>query len=172
MFVLTEIEDIIEIRVSTPDRKQAIIDKLQQKYSNKVVGDLGISLFVTNIIEILEYEIQSEMLLVSVVFEMVFYRFYRDEIIFGKVKRQEEEKIIVVDKMLFEYTVNACDLFDNCEFEADEGNSTWIWNYKDNKLPFTSDGQVRLRIKTYKIEENICEALMNEQGLGPLCWWD
>ncbi|ELA42811.1 uncharacterized protein VICG_00126 [Vittaforma corneae ATCC 50505] len=172
MFVRSELQDIVEIKASSVDRHAAVLDKLKSKYTNKLIEALGVSLFVDKIIAITEYEIQSEMLVANVIFEVVFYRFYQDEIVFGRIVKQEEEKIVIEDEMSNIYEVHAVDLFENCEFEGGEAESKWIWNYKGNQLPFITGERVRLRIKGLRFEDGIVEASMNDQGLGHVMWWD
>ncbi len=172
MFVLSEIEDTVEISASSKDKQIAVMDKLKMKYTGKLVDNLGISLFVKEIIEIAEYEIQSEHLIANVIFDVVFYRFYEDEVVFGKIIKQEEEKITIEDDLGSIYEVHAINLFENCEFDNVGDNNRWIWNYKGNQLPFTTGGIVRLKINKLNYKDSVVDAAMNDQGLGHVLWWD
>lgn len=172
MFVLSELQDTVEIRASSGDRQAAVLDSLRLKYTNKLVETLGVSLFVSKLVEVLEYEIQGEMLVADVLFEVVFYRFYQNEIVLGKIVRQEEEKIVVEDEISNVYEVQAVDLFESCEFEGGETECRWVWNYKGSQLPFVTGERVRIRTRGLRFEDGVVEAGMNDQGLGHVVWWD
>lgn len=171
MFIISELQDMIEIRASSEDKDQAVMDALRSKYTLKFVEGLGVSAHVNKICEISEFEIKSEILIANVTFEAVFYRFYEGEVSIGKIARQEEEKIFLEDGMSITYEINAMDLFENCEFESINESGRWMWNYKGNHLIFQNDGLVRFKIRK-QTSEFLVEAAMNEQGLGPIKWWD
>lgn len=171
MFVISELQDLIEIRASCEDKDKAVMNALKFKYTMKLMDDLGMCVFINKIYRIIEFEIKSEILVANVIFEAIFYRFYEDEVSIGKIVRQEEEKIFLEDGMAILYEVNAMDLFENCEFETIGEHGRWMWNYKENHLPFQTGESVRFKIKKRNDEHSI-EASMNEQGLGPVKWWD
>lgn len=171
MFVISELQDLVEIRASVEDKTQAIMRALELKYCFKFVDNLGVAIHLNKICKILEFKIESEILIANVIFELVFYRFYQDEVAVGKIVKQEEEKIIVEDELSISYEINAIDFFENCEFETINETGRWLWNYKGNYLPFQTGDIVRFKIKR-QIDETIIEASMNEQGLGPVKWWD
>lgn len=171
MFVLSELRDSVEIRACSLDKTAAVLDRLKQKYCFKLVDSLGLAVYVKDILEIIEFEIKSEILVVDVIFEVIFFKFCEEEVCCGKIVRQEEEKIILSDSLSNTYEVLAYDLFENCEFESIDDYGKWIWNYKGNQLPFVNSELVRFKIKRVR-NGNIIEAAMNEPGLGPLKWWD
>lgn len=172
MFVLTQLQDTVAIKASSKDKNIAVLDKLKIKYTGKFIEKLGLSLFVNQIIEILDFEIESELLISNVIFNVVFYRFYPEEIIFAKITKQEEEKLLFEDELGNIYEVCAQDLFENCEYENGDIDGRWVWNYKGNQLPFITGDMVRIKIKGLKEDSNIIEASMNDQGLGHIDWWD
>lgn len=172
MFVLTELEDSIEIRASSVEKELDVLRRLHQKYVNKLVDGLGLCLYVHEILGILEYEIQSEILVATVRFSAMFQRFYLDETCIGRILKQEEERILIGDGLFSGYEVQAHDLFDSCEFESDANSGRWVWNYKGNHLIFGSGDTVMFRIKGMRFEDSVVGAAMNEQGLGPVKWWE
>jgi DNA-directed RNA polymerase subunit E'/Rpb7 len=171
MFVISELQDLVEIKASSLDKKQDLLDTLRAKYFLKFVCGVGVSVHVNKILEILEFEIKSEFLVANVIFELIFYKFYEGEVACGKIIKQEEEKITVEDSLSVVYEINAMDLFENCEFETINDNCKWMWNYKGNHLPFQNGDIVRFKIKSQR-NDDIVEGSMDEQGLGPIKWWD
>lgn len=171
MFVLTDLEDSVEIRASSVEKELDVLRRLHQKYTNKLVDGLGLCLRVHEAMEILEYEIQSEILVAAVRFSAMFQRFYPDEVCIGRILRQEEERIVVGDGLFNGYEIQAHGLFENCEFESG-ANSKWVWNYKGNRLTFRTGDTVMFRTKGMRFEDSVVEADMNEQGLGPVGWWE
>lgn len=168
MFVITELEDRVEIRAADWNKKASVEEQLHKKYVNKLVGDLGQAIAIHSIVGVASYEIHSNILLATVTFQVLFYRFYSEEVCMGKILHQDEGGIVVGDSIFKRYEIHASDLFDNCDFVSEDGN--WVWNYKENKLVFYNGDSVRFRIKRH--EDSVVSACMNEQGLGPCSWWD
>ncbi|KAM0681686.1 DNA-directed RNA polymerase III complex subunit Rpc25 [Glugoides intestinalis] len=172
MFILSEIQDNVEIRTASENKEIAILEALKLKYSNKMLESLGLCLFIVKVVEISEFEIQAELLVANVTFEAVFYRLYPGEIVNGKIIRQEEEKLVVEDNLHIIYEVCAADMFENCEFDGEGDDPHWIWNYKNNQLTFITGDIVRLGVKQYRDIDFNVDGCINEHGLGPISWWD
>lgn len=172
MFVISEIRDTIEIRAAATDKEESIRLRIIKKYVNKMVDELGLGIHLYKINNIFEYKISSENLLADVSFQMIFQRFYSDEVSSGKITAQDEDKIIIEDTMGIKYEVQAQDLFPECEFSYENGICSWIWNYKGNKPIFYNGDVVKFRIKRLRFQDTTVEAAMNDQGLGPSSWWD
>lgn len=174
MFVITELEDDIEIRVALENKKDIILDKLNSKYVQKLFGDLGKAVSIYDIVDIKSYEIHSHMLLSKVIFRVLFYRFYPEEICTGRIVSQDENGILIDDGIFKNYRVYPEFLFENSEFVFNENNNTgyWVWNYENNKLQFCNEEIVRFRIKEYIDDTGHVSVFMDEQGLGPCVWWD
>lgn len=64
-------------------------------------------------------------------------------------------------------------LYPRCSVSVSDGKEhqlSWVWIYKENKLYFRKDEDVRFRVG------NVGEKLavmcdLSEMGLGPLSWW-
>ncbi|MCA9750330.1 MAG: RNA polymerase III subunit Rbc25 domain-containing protein [Romboutsia sp.] len=147
------------------------MNKLEKKYINKLVNNLGIAIHIYRINEIIEYEMIGNILMASTIFEIIFYRFFPEEIITGKIIKQYEDKIIISNPIFNKFEVQASDLFENAEFDIENG-SRWIWNYKGNKLRFYTNDIVKFKIKNLRYQDVVVECVMNEQGLGPIVWWE
>lgn len=172
MFVITELEDRVEIRAAAPDKKKSVVRELETRYSGRLVDGLGLAVRLHAVCSIAEYEMHGEKLVASVTFRVLFYRFYTDEISIGTILRQNEDGIVVGDSLFKNYEVQAIDLFENSEFISDGRKSQWVWNYKNSRLPFAVGDTVKFRIQKTRFEDAKVEACMNEQGLGPCSWWD
>lgn len=171
MFVLSELEDMVEIKASCSKREEEVYNALNQKYNNKLAKELGLCIFVMNISEIVEYEIKNEFLIATARFSAIFLRFFPDEIRYGKIIHQDENKITITDGIFESYECQLLDIFENSEYDAEERAGGWIWNYKGNKLIFQTNDLVLFRIKKFREDDLAVDVYMNEQGLGPLSWW-
>lgn len=172
MFVVSELQDSVEIRAASQNKQMAVLDELRAKYTHKFFDKLGTCIFIKDIVEISDFELHSSFLIANTTFEAIFYRFYYGEVVVGKIRSQEEEKIVVEDDMGIVYEVHAANLFESCEFDGENENPRWVWVYKNNQLPFITGNTVRMRIKQLRESEKVVDASMNEQGLGPIGWWD
>lgn len=172
MFVITEIEDNVEIRAAAQNKMASVEEKLHKKYSNKLVGDLGQAISIHDIISIDSYEMHSHVLVAKVIFRSLFFRFYPEEICIGHILSQDENGIILDDHIFKNYEVHPEDLFDDSEFVTSGNKGHWVWNYEGNVLRFYTGDTVRFRIKAVHTENFSVLAYMNEQGLGPCSWWD
>lgn len=171
MFVIAELLDTVEIKASSQDKVASVIEKIQQKYIGKLVDELGLGIHFHEMKEISEYFIKSEILAANVRFEIIFYRFYYDEVLEGKVIFQDEDRIVVSDNFFNKYEAQSMDLFDNCEFDESNGNC-WVWNYKGNKFVISNGTIVKFKIKRMRFEDTTVEICINDQGLGPKSWWN
>ncbi|KAI4290765.1 DNA-directed RNA polymerase III subunit RPC8 [Pancytospora philotis] len=172
MFVITELEDLVEIRTAAADKQQAVLEQLRRKYCGRLTEELGLGLALHAVVSIGEYRIRGSALATTVVFQALFYRFYADEVRVGKILSQSEDGITIGDANFQHYEVQSCDLLENSEFEATGARSCWAWNYRDSKLYYYTGDTVRFRIKKLCFAGFTVAAVMNEQGLGPCHWWD
>lgn len=172
MFVITELSDKVEIMAASSDKRQMVAEQLRRKYTNRLVDGLGLGVSLHEVLRIHEYEIRDEVLVASVTFQVLFNRFYTDEVCVGKILCQNEDRIVIGNSIFRHYEVQASDLFENCEFEGESRKKNWVWNYKGNRLAFSTGDVVRFRTKKMRFEDAVTVACMNEQGLGPCSWWD
>lgn len=172
MLVITELEDTVEIRAALEDKTAAVAGQLRLKYCGCFANELGLGVHLHAVVRIKEYVMKGAILVADTVFQVLFYRFYPDEIGTGKILHQDESGIVIGDGLFKRYIVHQGDLFENCEFNTDTANGSWVWNYKDNKLTFYTGDKVRFRIQRMRFEDSSVAVCINEQGLGPVMWWD
>ncbi|KAI5169451.1 DNA-directed RNA polymerase III subunit RPC8 [Pancytospora epiphaga] len=172
MFVITEIEDTVEIRASSKDKNAAVARQLELKYCNHLSEEFGIGMHLYTVVEIKDYVVRGAILLSTVVFQILFYRFYQDEVCTGVILCQDENGIIIGNNLFKRYVVQHDDLFENCEYVADSDQGRWTWNYKKARLTFYNGDKVRFKIKKVQIETASVLVCINEQGLGSELWWD
>ncbi len=174
MFVISELEDNVEVRVALENKKEIILNKLNEKYAQKLVGDLGKAISIYNIVDIVDYKISCNLLITRVIFQVLFYRFYPEEICSGKIVSQDEDGIVIDDGIYRNYRAYPENIFENSEFLYDHSTEIgyWVWNYEDNKLIFHDGDIVRFRIREFDNDGYCVSVLMDEQGLGPCAWWD
>lgn len=172
MFVITEIRDNVQIRAASKDKMATVEGHLNKKYLNKLVQDLGLVKSINSISLSKDFKICSHMLLATVRCELLFYRFYPDEICTGKIVSQDPDGLILENFVFGNFRVLASDLFDNCQYGSGQGGDKWIWSYCESRLCFSDGDTVRFRIRQYNAKHGIVFACMNEQGLGPVLWWD
>lgn len=170
MFVVTELTDKIEIPAAAPDKRQMVTEQIRRKYTSRLVEGLGLGVALHAVLGVCEYEIRDEVLVASATFQILFNRFYADEVCLGKILHQNEDRIVVGDGIFRHYEIQTCDLPENCEFDGPR--KSWVWNYKGSRLAFQTGDAVRFRIRKVRFEDAVVAACMNEQGLGPCSWWD
>lgn len=172
MFVITELEDTVEIRAASEDKAAAVAEQLRLKYCGRLVNELGLAVHLHGVVEIREYVMKNAILEADAVFQVLFYRFYPNEVCTGKILHQNEDGIVIGDGLFRRYIVRQEDLFENCELDADGASPSWVWNYKSSRLVFYTGDRVRFRIKKTRFEDSSVDVCINEQGLGPVAWWD
>ncbi|KAI5150338.1 DNA-directed RNA polymerase III subunit RPC8 [Enteropsectra breve] len=171
MHVISEIEDTVEIRAACSDKTAEALSQIKRKYIGKISEELGIGVHLCKMLADPIYEIHGEMLVATVRFQMVFWRFYYDEICVGEVVAQDEEMIRVADQRFGRYEAQCIDLFENSEYVSKGKTKGWVWNYKGNKLAVYNKERVTFRIKKLNFEQNTADIYMNESGCGPIVWW-
>lgn len=172
MFVITELEDCIEIRASSREKELDVLKGLCQKYTGKFADGLGLCVCVCEPLSVLEYKICSDILMATTRFQAMFQRFYSDEVCIGRICRQSEERMVIGDGLFDGYEIQPHGLFEGCEFEPGPGTGRWIWNYKGNRLVFSIGDTVMFRVRGMRFDDCVVEAAMDEQGLGPIVWWE
>lgn len=172
MFVIARLLDSVAVRAAEPDKKCAVLDALKSKYLGCVVGDEGLALSLYSVSQSDKYIADGEKLIAHVDFQLLLFRAYADEICVGTITKQDEDSISISNKYFSNFVANSFDLFADSEFVRSERAGNWIWNYKNSRFQFQTGEMVHFRIKNAKINNRMIEVSMNEQGLGPITWWN
>lgn len=175
MFVIKPHEDKIIIPPSATNKEQEVYKELQIKYSNKIVQNHGIGITIKNISEIKSYKIVNGYLQADVQFELVIFKFFVDEIVYGRVIAQEEEYLKIglpFYNSIYVYLTDSS--YEKVRIMPENGTkhcTIWYWTYDGNKYYIKNNEKVRVRItqviyRPYKIIGSL-----DDTGLGPLSWW-
>lgn len=195
MFILTTIQDLIEIKPQELGRptKQAIEDAINLKYSNRVIQNIGLCVCLWDMLDTTEGLIGHGTGLVNanVEFRLVVFRPFRGEIIAARIKTADEEGIVLDVDFTSEIFVPHQHLFPNTKFDRSEGVYIWMTD-EGHELFFDKGEPVLFRVEAeewidtkptvIQRDENgeIIElrdtswkilGSMNQEGLGPSLWW-
>ncbi len=122
MFILTKFQDLVQIAPHEFYKKsrEAIEDKVNEKYSNKVVHKVGLCVAMWDLLK------ASDGLIgfgdgncnVNVEFRMVVFRPFKGEIVAAKVKKNVPEGIYLSTDFFDDIFVPETMLFDGCSLYA------------------------------------------------------
>ncbi|KAJ2883471.1 DNA-directed RNA polymerase III complex subunit Rpc25 [Coemansia aciculifera] len=132
MFVLAVLRDTLKIVPSefTKSREEALKYEINRKYANRVLHDIGLCMMVHDILEIDEGYVQHSegWIWVKVIFRLIVFRPFKDEILVGRIRSASPEGIQV----------------SMGEYNGTEG--VWVWRYEGNELFMDLDEQVRFQV--------------------------
>ncbi|KAJ1552798.1 DNA-directed RNA polymerase III subunit rpc25 [Nowakowskiella sp. JEL0078] len=168
MFILSEIEDLVRVKPGDlwKPRAEAVTDVLHKKYANKVVHDLGLCIQVFDILSIGDAIIhacqdgsyQSKVLidLKKVVFRVIVFRPFMDEIIIGSIATQSQEGIRVTIGFFSDILIPAHKMRPGTIFYPKE--SVWCWQIpnegSDTTELFLDKGlDIQFRVKELKFAD-------------------
>ncbi|WUR04038.1 DNA-directed RNA polymerase III subunit [Vairimorpha necatrix] len=176
MFVESKLEDSLKIYFSSKTDK-SIQNILTLKYRNKFVPEVGLGIFIKNNYQILEKKCVEDYILYKIHFNIIFYRFLRDEILEGTVFLQNETGLFISIFFYDKIYVPIENLPDNSEItyiydEKKNKKLSWVWNYKNNRFFIKTGEKIKFKVIKYDEENKIMLASLNESGLGPLTWWE
>ncbi|KOB87509.1 hypothetical protein PFDG_03603 [Plasmodium falciparum Dd2] len=190
MFSLFRIEDVLNIETHFKDSeiKNVIEFLLRAKYIDKVIQNVGFCVGLYDIIEIKNKEIikGSGEIRLKVIFRLVIFQPFENEIIEGFVKSSDSNGIISKMKMFslgfFEnIRVNRANLKEPKEFDREK--KEWYWTYEGIKFFYTKDELIRVRIldtyfsdpnemnKDESIPSMSITGTVQQDGLGLVKWW-
>ena len=173
MFILSRIQDKVEISSACRDKKREVFEKLNGKYANKVIKNLGLGIYVKEVERIYYYKISGSLLVAKTDFIILVFKFYNDELLCGKITSQSERGIEVELSFYGTIFIPRENMFKGFEVgTAELKNRTlfyWFWRYKGHKLYFNNEEMVRFKVKNSKKQ---VEGRIDETGLGPLRWWE
>lgn len=177
MFVESKLEDYLNYHPKDENKQEAFINILSKKYINKYTSDLGLGIYLHKNIKIIEQRCVEDYILCKIIYNIIFFRFLRDEILEGKVVLQNAEGIFIsiyfFDKIFVskEYLPEVSQI--TYIYDEDKKNKilVWIWIYKDTKYVIRNDDVVRFKVIKYDNGDQIIRASFNNPGLGPVSWW-
>ncbi|KEG01991.1 DNA-directed RNA polymerase III subunit RPC8, putative [Plasmodium vinckei vinckei] len=186
MFSLFRMEDVISIEAhfNNDEIKNIIEFLLRTKYVDKVVQNAGLCVGLYDILEIKNKEILKGCgtIRLNVIFRLVFFHPYENEIIEGYVKSSDHKGIIVSLGFFENIRVNRAYLKEPKAFD-DEKNE-WYWTYEGIKCFYTKNEPIRIRIlETYFSDPNEVNedesvpsmsitGSVQQDGLGLVKWWN
>ena len=117
MFILTTISDLVQIPPHEFYRKdrEEIEDKINEKYSNKVVQNVGFCIALYDLLSASDGLIShgTGNVNVNVTFRMIMFRPFKGEIILGRIDQQDVKGINVSTEFFDDIHVPAEMLFPN-----------------------------------------------------------
>lgn len=175
MFYIGEIRDRIRISLTSEDKEQEVARRLREKYVGGVLEDSSICILLIRVVRIYDYRVSDEFLIAKVRFEMLFFKFLRYEVIFGRVLEQNDDgmKLGIPFADGLDVKKNNLPVVSEKVYVSDgkERQLSWVWIYKDNRLYFRKDEDVRFRVEDIREQPLEVMCNLNEVGLGPLSWW-
>ncbi|KIX01646.1 DNA-directed RNA polymerase [Rhinocladiella mackenziei CBS 650.93] len=172
--------------------REDLEDRINEKYSNKVVQKVGLCLCMYDLLKASDGLIGNGTgnANVNVRFRMIVFRPFKGEVITGTVQKCTPKGIRITTQFFEDIFVPQTMLFEGSEY--DEAEKTWVWRTEESELWFDEGTIVNLRIEAEKWQdqgpkgpitdsetetENECqvpysiEASMAEAGLGGVEWW-
>lgn len=132
MFVLSEIEDTISVHPSCFSQSAlvSISDRINAKYANKILVDVGLCISLFDITKCSEGKVRygDGCLYHHVVFRMVVFRPFAQEILVGKVKSSDETGVRLSLGFFDDVYVPAHLIPKPCAFDHQE--RAWFWLYE------------------------------------------
>lgn len=175
MFYTAEIEDRVKIGVKHLDMEGEVWRRVEERYVGRMLEDTSICILVTRVVSICEYRVFEEFLVAEVRFEMLLFKFLRDEVVCGQIAEQSDEGMRLCVPFFDRLGVKESSLPSVCErVVVDDGGERqrmWVWVYKNNRLYFRKGDDVRFRIKEVGRRTLSVSCSLGETGLGPLAWW-
>ncbi|EXJ56799.1 DNA-directed RNA polymerase III subunit RPC8 [Cladophialophora yegresii CBS 114405] len=132
MFILTTFEDLVQIPphglVNNKITRQDLEDRINEKYSNKVVQKVGLCICMYDLVKASDGLIGhgTGNVNVNVQFRMIVFRPFKNEIVTGRITKCTAEGIRISVRFFDDIFVPSTMLFDGCYYDADE--QTWIWH--------------------------------------------
>ncbi|OAP63726.1 DNA-directed RNA polymerase [Fonsecaea erecta] len=200
MFILTTFDDLVQIPphgfVNNQITEQDLEDRINEKYSNKIVQKVGLCICVYDLLK------ASDGLIghgtgnanVNVQFRMIVFRPFKGEIITGVIQRCTPEGIRITTRFFDDIFVPPTMLFEGCVYN--ESEKTWVWETEGDPIYLDEGTIVNVRVEAEKwndqapappkirkpgdpepdpvVEHRVpysIEASMGEPGLGGVDWW-
>ncbi|KAI9225995.1 MAG: DNA-directed RNA polymerase III subunit RPC8 isoform a [Piptocephalis tieghemiana] len=148
MFVLSLLSDRVRVAPQhfTKPTADAVKDELNQKFSNRVVQQVGLCICLFDIVKMSEGFIYHSdgCSYIEVQFRMVVFRPFVDEVLIGKIRQSHSDGIHVSITFFDDIFIPGSMLQDGTVFDAEE--QVWIWKYGGNELFMDVGEPIRFRI--------------------------
>ncbi|SBS90225.1 RNA polymerase subunit, putative [Plasmodium ovale curtisi] len=155
--MILQLEDIINIEAHFKDDeiKGVIEFLLRAKYIDKVLHNVGFCVGLYDILEVKNKEILKGTgeIRFKVIFRLVFFQPFENEIVEGFVKSSDSNGIIISLGFFENIRVNCANLKEPKEFDSEKRE--WYWTYEGIKFFYTKNELIRVRIlDTYFSDPN------------------
>lgn len=194
MFILSELSDLVRVPPQSfgAPLHGVLRDELHQKYSNRVITNLGLAVAVWDLLDIQDGLLKpgDGAAYVEVKFRMVIWKPFVGEILSGWVADCTPEGIKVRMEFFDEIFIPKDYLFESCVFRPVE--KAWVWQQEDEtelfidvneRIRFRVEEEVFVNIKPRSssealgLEENKAPpyaliASCQTDGMGCVLWWD
>lgn len=196
MFILTKFQDLIQIPPHELYKlpRQELEDKINEKYSNKVVHKVGLCVCMWDLLKASDGMIGfgTGNINVNVEFRMIVFRPFKGEVIAAKIRANTPAGIYLTTEFFDNIFVPETMLFEGCYYNEKE--KVWIWLSGETEIFFDDGTVVHARIEKENWEDAMhidedksksangtlastnkapysIEASMAETGLGGVDWW-
>ncbi|KAJ2018703.1 DNA-directed RNA polymerase III complex subunit Rpc25 [Coemansia sp. S680] len=146
--VTTVLRDTLKIVPSefTKSREEALNYEINRKYANRVLHDIGLCMMVHDLLEIDEGYVQHSegWIWVKVIFRLIMFRPFKDEVLVGRIRSASPEGIQVSMEFFDDITISADQMPVGSEYNSTEG--VWVWRYEGNELFMDLDELVRFQV--------------------------
>ncbi|KAL9110073.1 MAG: hypothetical protein Q9227_005412 [Pyrenula ochraceoflavens] len=150
----TELTDLVQIKPHEIDRDSGEIveDKINEKYSDKVIQKIGLCMYMYDLLDASEGLIGygDGTVNVNVRFRLLVFRPFHSEVLLGRVIALSPTGIRISVDFFEAITVSPDLLFENMKFVPDdetEAGGGWLWDNDGNELWIDLGDTVRLRVE-------------------------
>ncbi|KAH9411003.1 putative RNA polymerase III [Ordospora pajunii] len=175
MFYTMWFEEDVKIPLSSEMKEREVLEVLKSKYVGKIIEGFGVCVVVTECAGVDEYQVYDEFLAAHAKFEMLLFKFFRDEVMHGEILSQDCEGIRLGIPFFDEMRVRKENLAEGSEMvyvnDGGEKKAAWVWVYKNNRFYFRRKSKVRLRV-LWDCADACVMCDFKEMGLGPIDWWE
>ncbi|PWW79263.1 hypothetical protein C7212DRAFT_340169 [Tuber magnatum] len=192
MFILSKFTDLLHLPPPTfaHPTATALEDRINEKYANKVVHNIGLCISLYDLSKVSEGMIgQDGGAHVNVEFRMIVFRPFKGEVLTGRISSATAAGVKVRTDFFDEVFVPAAGLFEGSRFDGKE--QVWIWHNDDQDFYMDKNEVIRFRVEGevfvdqlpvpphLKGEESSLHnkppyaitASCQQAGLGLVSWW-
>ncbi|KAI5782422.1 RNA polymerase III subunit Rpc25-domain-containing protein [Pyronema domesticum] len=193
MFILSELTDLVIVDPEDFSKRtvNALEDRINEKYSDKVVHNLGLCISLFDILSVSEGLLDhgSGSAHVTCKFRLVIFRPFKGEVMTGRISSSSAHGINVRTDFFDEIFIPHHYLFEGSTFDVKE--NVWVWNNDGNEFYLDKNEVIRFRVEEEKFEDqlpvppHLKDALKEQErtpayriiasasqaGMGLVSWW-